>query len=53
MDSSADLPKIRQALLERNYSPDDVNKIMGGNMLRVFLAVERASRGLQTPVNSR
>jgi membrane dipeptidase len=44
MDSCADLPKIRQALVERNYSPGDVNKIMGGNMLRVFQAVERASR---------
>jgi membrane dipeptidase len=53
MDSSADLPKIRQALLDRNYGPDDVNKIMGGNMLRVFLAVERASHEMETPVNSR
>jgi membrane dipeptidase len=53
MESSADLPKIRQALLERNYRSDDVNKIMGGNMLRVFLAVERASREIGTPVASR
>jgi membrane dipeptidase len=44
MDSSADLPKIRQALLDRHYSSDDVQKIMGANMLRVFLAVERVSR---------
>jgi membrane dipeptidase len=53
MDSSADLTKIRQGLLDRNYSPDDVNKIMGRNMLRVFLAVERASQEMRTPVNSR
>jgi membrane dipeptidase len=53
MDSCADLPKIRQALLDRNYSSDDVNKIMGGNMLRVLLAVERASREIRTPVASR
>jgi membrane dipeptidase len=53
MDSSADLPKIRQALLDRKYSPEDVSKIMGGNMLRVFLAVERASHEMETPVNSR
>jgi microsomal dipeptidase-like Zn-dependent dipeptidase len=39
--------------LDRNYSPDDVNKIMGRNMLRVFLAVERASQEMRTPVNSR
>ena len=53
MDSAADLPKIRQGLLDRNYSPDDVNKIMGGNMLRVFLAVEQVSREMRTRVNSR
>jgi membrane dipeptidase len=53
MDSSADLPKIRQALLDRHYSPDEVNKIMGGNMLRVFLAVERASREMRTSLNPR
>ncbi|HXM49919.1 MAG TPA: dipeptidase [Pyrinomonadaceae bacterium] len=47
MDSSADLPKIRQALLDRHYSPDDVQKIMGANMLRVFLAVERVSREMR------
>ena len=52
MDSAANLPKIRQALLDRNYSLEDINKIMGGNMLRVFLAVERASREIRTPVNS-
>jgi membrane dipeptidase len=52
MDSAADLPKIRQALLDRHYSPDDVDKIMGGNMLRVFLAVEQASREMRAPVNS-
>lgn len=53
MDSSADLPKIRQAFLDRNYSPDDVGKIMGGNMLRVFLAVERVSREMRAPIESR
>ncbi|HXA75699.1 MAG TPA: dipeptidase [Candidatus Acidoferrales bacterium] len=53
LDSSANLPEIRQALLDRNYSREDVNKIMGGNMLQVFIAVERASRELRTPVNSR
>jgi membrane dipeptidase len=47
MDSSADLPKIRQALLDRHYRPDDVQKIMGANMLRVFLAVERVSREIR------
>ncbi len=48
MDSAADLPKITQALLERSYSPDDVKKILGGNMLRIFRDVERVGREMRT-----
>ena len=44
IDSVADLPKITQALLQHGYSADDVQKILGGNLLRVFAAVEEASR---------
>jgi membrane dipeptidase len=47
MDSAADLPKITQALLDRGYSADDIHKILGGNLLRVFREVERVSRELQ------
>jgi membrane dipeptidase len=47
MDSAADLPKITQALLERGYAPGDIQKILGGNMLRVFRDVERVSREMQ------
>ena len=47
MDSAADLPKITKALLERRYSPDDVKKILGGNMLRTFREIERVSQ--ETP----
>src|SRR5579862_4976524 len=47
MDSAADLPKITQALLDRNYSADDIRKILGGNLLRVFGEVERVSREMQ------
>lgn len=47
MDSAADLPKITQALLDRGYSPDDIKGVLGGNMLRVFRDVERASRELR------
>ncbi len=46
IDSAADLPKITQALLDRAYSRDDIKKILGGNMLRVFRDVERASHNL-------
>jgi len=47
MDSAADLPKITQALLDRGYSAEDINKILGGNVLRVFKEVERVSRQMQ------
>jgi len=44
MDSAADLPKITQALLDRGYGADDIKKILGGNILRVFRQVEAVSR---------
>jgi membrane dipeptidase len=47
MDSAADLPKITQALLDRGYSAEDIKKILGGNLLRVFRQVETVSRELQ------
>jgi membrane dipeptidase len=48
MDSAADLPKITQGLLDRGYSPDDIAKILGGNLMRVFRDVERVSREMQS-----
>src|SRR5246127_1385850 len=47
IDSAADLPKITQALLDRGYSAEDIQKILGGNLMRVFREVERVSRELQ------
>jgi hypothetical protein len=47
IDSAADLPKITQALLDRGYSPNDIKKIPGGNILRVFHQVEAISREMQ------
>lgn len=44
IDSAADLPKITQALLDRGYKAEDIKKILGGNLLRVFREVERVSR---------
>jgi membrane dipeptidase len=52
MDSAADLPKITQALLDRGYSADDVRKILGGNLLRVFREVERVSAEMQAAQHS-
>jgi len=52
MDSAADLPKVTQALLDRGYSAEDIHKILGGNILRVFKEVERVSRQLQAGPSS-
>ncbi len=35
-DGLGDWPKISTQLLSRGYRPDDVKKIVGGNLLRVF-----------------
>jgi membrane dipeptidase len=37
----ADLPNLTYELLRRGYSESDVDKILGGNMLRVMEAVEK------------
>ena len=47
IDSVADLPKITQALLDRGYTPADLKKILGANLLRVFADAERVSRQMQ------
>jgi membrane dipeptidase len=40
LESAADLPKITAALCGRGYTSDDLHKILGGNFLRVFAAIE-------------
>ncbi len=47
IDSAADLPKITEALLDRGYSANDIRKILGGNLLRVFREAERVSREMR------
>ena len=41
MEDASKLPKITDALLKKGYSEQDVEKILGGNILRVMEAVER------------
>ena len=47
IDSAADLPKITAALMAKGYSAADCDKILGGNLLRVFREVEKVSKQLQ------
>jgi membrane dipeptidase len=47
MEDASKLPKITDALLKKGYSEQDVEKILGGNILRVMEAVERKARGVQ------
>ena len=43
IDSAADLPKITAALVARGYTAEDMEKLLGGNLLRVFRDVQAAA----------
>jgi membrane dipeptidase len=51
LDSAADLPKITQALYERGYTATDLNKILGGNLMRVLGEVEKLAKEIQSDTN--
>ena len=42
LDDVSKFPNLTRALLEKGYSPADIRKIYGGNVLRVMRAVEKA-----------
>ena len=44
MDDASKLPRITDALLKKGYSEQDVEKILGGNLLRVMEQVEQVAR---------
>lgn len=44
MENASMLPRITEALVERQYSDTDVQKILGGNMLRLMQEVEAAAQ---------
>jgi membrane dipeptidase len=44
MDDASMLPKITDALLKKGFSDQDVEKILGGNLLRVMEQVERVAK---------
>jgi membrane dipeptidase len=41
MEDASKLPKITEALLKKGYSDSDIEKILGGNILRVMEQVEK------------
>ena len=43
MEDASKLPAITEALLKKGYSEQDVDKILGGNLLRVMETVEKAA----------
>jgi membrane dipeptidase len=49
INSAADLPKITAALLALGHSPAALHKLLGANLLRLFIATQTASDLLQTP----
>jgi len=46
MEDASKLPRITDALLKKGYSDGDVEKILGGNILRVMEQVEKLRTGL-------
>jgi membrane dipeptidase len=44
MEDASKLPRITDALLKKGYAERDVEKILGGNLLRVMEQVERVAR---------
>jgi membrane dipeptidase len=45
LESAADLPKITAALIERGYTALQLQKLLGGNLLRVFRDVQAFAAG--------
>ncbi len=43
LNTAADLPKITAALAERGYTADQLRKVLGGNLMRVFADVQGAA----------
>ncbi len=48
LEDVSKLPKLTDALLARGYSAQDVRKILGENLLRVFAEVERVGTSLRS-----
>ena len=52
LEDVSQMPNITQELLARGYTPDDIRKIWGGNLMRVFDEVIRVAEQLQRDGNA-
>ncbi len=43
-DDVSDMPRITEELVRRGYSDEDIQKIWGGNLMRVFREVENSAK---------
>ena len=44
LEDTSTYPNLIEELLKRNYSREEIKKIFGGNLLRVWRAVEKFSK---------
>lgn len=47
LESVATYPRITHLLLQRGYSPEDIHKILGGNVLRALRTAEQIAASMQ------
>jgi len=47
MEDVSCYPLITQVLLDRGYKKDDIHKILGGNLMRVFAEAEKVSERMK------
>lgn len=48
IEDVSQMPNITQELLARGYTPDDIRKIWGGNLMRVFDKVIKVAKQMQS-----
>jgi membrane dipeptidase len=51
LEDVSKFPELTVVLLERGYSEEELRKILGGNLLRVFRETEEAAARLQRSVS--